>query len=143
MEYQLNNLFYLSNEEIQSATQKEYRQYFCGNLKRPQLLNFIRTENLEIGISNYMFFQADEPHLHTRTADMVYILQGEYHIWLLKENQKFVLKEGDFFSVPPQSPYASKAKAKTKVLFIKQLKDSDKESVPITIEIEEWLKLKI
>ena len=38
MKYTENDVFVLRDEEIKAATEMEYRQYFSGNLKRPQLL---------------------------------------------------------------------------------------------------------
>ena len=140
MKYTENDVFVLRDEEIKAATEMEYRQYFSGNLKRPQLLNYIQTENLEIGTSVYKTFTADEPHLHKLTSDMVYILQGEYHVWLLeKETSPMVMKKGDFISIPKNCPYASKAKAGTETLFIKQLKESDKVVVTPSPEVKQWM----
>ena len=51
MKYTENDVFVLRDEEIKAATEMEYRQYFSGNLKRPQLLNYIQTENLEGPVS--------------------------------------------------------------------------------------------
>ena len=41
MKFNEDKVFLLRREDIQSATDKNYRQYFCGNLRRPQLLDYI------------------------------------------------------------------------------------------------------
>ena len=144
MKFNDDKVFLLRREDIQSATDKNYRQYFCGNLRRPQLLDYIQTEGLEIGTSFYKVFTADEPHLHQLTSDMVYVLQGEYYVWLLdNETPPIALKEGDFISIPKNCPYASKAKAGTKTLFIKQLKENDKVLVEPSAEVKQWMEEEI
>ncbi|OUQ55659.1 hypothetical protein B5E58_11930 [Tyzzerella sp. An114] len=136
-------LFVLRNEEIEEATEKDYRQYFCGNLKRPQLLPFIKISGLEIGISNYHQKSHDKPHFHTKTPDMVYILEGEFSVRILETGEIINLKAGDFISIPPNVPYASRCKAGTKTLFIKKLQENDKVEVPITSEVSIWLNEEI
>ena len=143
MVYSENELYISRREEIACATKKEYRQYFCGDLKRPQLLDFIHTEKLEVGISDYACFTADTPHMHKTTADMIYILSGEYHIRIIEKNEEIVLHEGDFISIPMETPYASKAKAGTKTLFVKKCQGNDKVNVEVTAEITRWLSKEI
>ncbi len=136
----ITDLYVLKNEEIRTATKESYRQYFCGNLQRPQILDYISTEALEIGTSDYRVFTADTPHFHTRTADMLYILKGEFHVLLIEEKTTVVLQTGDFISIPPRTPYASKAAAGTQTLFIKVTEKNDKVNVETDPEIENWLR---
>lgn len=143
MIYKDSQLYLIRNEQVQKATLEGYRQYFCGNLQRPQSLDFVQTESLEVGTSHYAIFTYDTPHLHTFTPDMIYILEGQYHIKLLRTGQIFILEKGDFISIPANEPYASKAKAKTTTLFIKQTAVNDKVNVQITAEDEIWLKAEI
>lgn len=137
--YSEKELFILRRNAIENAGEQEYRQYFCGNLQRPQILDFIQTENLEIGISNYSRFTADTPHMHMTTADMIYLLQGEYYIKIIEQDKEIVLHEGDFASIPIQMSYASKAAAGTKVLFVKVCHGNDKVNVEVTPKLAEWL----
>ena len=138
-----NELFVLRNQEIEETTSKDYRQYFCGNLKKPQLLPFIKMSGLEIGISNYQYSSHDKPHFHTETPDMVYILEGEFSVRILETKEIINLKKGDFISIPPNVPYASRCKAGTKTLFVKKLQENDKVEVPITPELSLWLNEEI
>ncbi len=136
----LTNLFILRQEEIEGATNKEYRQYFCGNLQRPQILPFIQMAGLEIGISDYQKNAYDKPHYHIETPDMVYILEGEFHVLILDTKEVFIMKKGDFISIPPKTPYASKARSGTKTLFIKNLKGNDKIEIPLDEKLRLWLE---
>lgn len=139
MNREINELFVLKHREIKEATDKSYRQYFCGDLKRPQILDFIHTEGLEIGTSDYQTFTADVPHHHTETADMIYILEGEFRIRILESGQEISLTTGDFISVPPMTDYASKARAGTRTLFIKTTKGNDKVDAAVSDELAAWL----
>ena len=65
------DLFLLRNEVIEAATNVEYRQYFCGDLKRPQILPFIQIDGIEMGISDYRNNAYDKPHYHMETPDMI------------------------------------------------------------------------
>ena len=134
-----DELFFLRGAEINAATDREYRQYFCGNLQRPQLLDFIRTESLEVGTSRYDAFTADEPHLHTETPDMIYLLSGAMRILLLEEGRELTLAPGDFLSIPPNTPYASKSAPGTRTLFIKQVRASDKRKVEPDAALLRWM----
>lgn len=113
------NIFFLKGSEIEIALESEYRQYFIGNLSRPQLLDYLDQGDLEIGTSLYKESKADKPHMHSRTSEILYILKGEYHIFDIDANTEYVLNAGDFFVLPPNTPYASKAKADTQVFFVK------------------------
>lgn len=111
----------ISNEEIEKAITTIYRQYFVGDLQKEQLLPHIYDSKIEIGTSLYDRFTVDEPHYHRFATEYLYVLQGEYKL-CIKEKNKLVyesLKAGDFFSIPKNTPYASKASKGTRVLFIK------------------------
>ena len=126
-------------KEITNATEKEYRQYFAGHLKNPQLLEHI-DDDVEIGFSNYQKFTADKPHLHPECSEYCYIVSGCSKILMLETNEEFVLNEGDLMHISKNSPYASKHKAGTKVLFIKNPSINDKTLIEISPSLKEWLK---
>ena len=140
MERSEHELCLFRREDVERATEVHFRQYFCGNLRLPQELDFIRTADLEIGISRYDHFAADQPHAHARTPDMVYVLEGEYHIRLPEEGRDLILRAGDFLSIPPKTPYASKARAGTRVLFVKQTPENDKIPYPPDDALRRWLE---
>ena len=143
MRREKKEIFVLRQGEIAEATTRNYRQYFCGNLQRPQELDFISTPGLEIGMSDYREFQSDMPHLHKETEDMIFVLEGEYHVKIISTDETIKLSKGDFISVPANTAYASKAAAGTKTLFIKQLNGADKVDVNVDEKMKLWLKTKI
>lgn len=143
MKYEKNEIFVLRQIEIAEATAHDYRQYFCGSLQRPKKLNFLSTPGLEIGMSGYKDFQSDIPHYHKETENMVYVLEGEYHLEIISTDETIKLSSGDFISVPANTPYASKATAGTKTLFIKQLYGSNKVLVDVDEKLTLWLRTKI
>lgn len=137
-------MFFISKEKIDSATAQDYRQYFVGHLMRPQILPHMDSMDVEVGISNYTKYTVDTPHLHTTTADMIYILKGEYQFFLIGTKEKQVAHEGDFVAIPPNTAYASKAKAGTIALFVKSCKGNDKVNVEdIDSEVQEWMNTEI
>lgn len=134
------DLFLLRNEIIEAATNVEYRQYFCGDLKRPQILPFIQIDGIEMGISDYRNNAYDKPHYHMETPDMIYILEGEFYVFILDTKEVITMKKGDYISIPPKTPYASKAKAGTRTLFVKKLNGNDKVEVILDDELRLWLE---
>lgn len=134
-----NNKLFLQKKDIDSALSEEYRQYFVGNLKRAQSLNFSNQGNLEIGTSLYETAKADVPHMHRITHENLYVLKGKYHILIIETGKEEIMEEGDFLVIPPKTAYASKAEAGTQVLFIRSGGD-DKEVVPISDNLQVWLE---
>ena len=60
-------------EEIAEAFETERRQYFVGNLKRPQHIPFVKSETTEMGLTaydtqmlkhHYAYFGGDAAMLH-------------------------------------------------------------------------------
>lgn len=134
-----DKIFHLKEAEINAALNQEYRQYFIGDLKKPQILNYIEQGDFEIGTSLYQTAKADVPHMHDQTSEILYILQGTYKILIIETMQEYTLNKGDFFVLPPRTAYASKALAQTQVLFIKT-GGNDKVAVPIPSEVQQWMK---
>lgn len=111
----------INSSDIETSVSNNYRQYFVGDLKREQELEHIYDKKIEVGMSLYKSFKADQPHSHTYATEFLYILSGTYKLCIktdmgLKYEE---LNQGDFFAIPKLTPYASKACANTKVLFIK------------------------
>lgn len=133
-----NEAFHLTKETIDNALSNEYRQYFIGELSRPQLLDYLKQGDLEIGTSLYQEAKSDVPHKHSKTSEILYILKGTYKILDIDADKEYTLKVGDFFVLPPNTPYAGKAEADTQVLFIKT-GGNDKISVEVSEKIKNWL----
>ncbi len=126
--------------EINRALKKQYRQYLCGHLKKPQpFLEYIE-DDIEVGISHYQDFQADQPHVHPVCVEHTYVLEGCVRFRLLDgSGEMFELRQGDFFILPSNTPYATKNAAGTRVLFIKAPGINDKQLIEVDQETEKWL----
>lgn len=107
-------------EEVISVPQT-YRQYFVGDLQKPQKINHIYDKKIEVGISYYQNYTFDQPHFHTYATEYLYVLQGEYQLAVKKPDGILYehLTAGDFYVIPKLTPYASKANKETKILFMK------------------------
>lgn len=132
----------IENKEIENfLTVPGFRQYFVGDLKRTQPIRHIYDKKIEVGRSFYGEFTADIPHCHTYATEFLYIIKGEYKIGFLKNNHIKTehLQAGDFFAIPKQTYYASKACADTEVLFIKAPGLNDKQEYR-DVDFDTWLK---
>lgn len=130
---------FLSGQEIESALNKEYRQYLAGDLKKEQAhLPFIY-DDIEVGMSYYQKFTADTPHMHPIATEHGYILQGAVRVMRLDKHEEHEFRTGDFFVIQKGIPYASKCNAETKVLFIKAPGTNDKTVVDVDEATTKWL----
>lgn len=130
----------LRKSQINNAITRNFRQYFIGNLKNPQELDYIELGDLEIGTSLYQNPKADKPHFHEISSEIIYILKGTYKILLINTGLEYTLNAGDFFVIPAKSPYIGKAvKKMTQTLFIK-MGGNDKVEVPENDDILKWME---
>lgn len=139
MEGKKSEIFHLTKDKINSALSSEYRQYFIGELSRPQILNHLEQGDLEIGTSLYKEATADKPHLHIKTSEIIYVLKGIYKIFDIIGDKEYTLNEGDFFVLPPGTPYASKAMSGTQTFFIKT-GGNDKVEISPDEKTKKWLE---
>lgn len=130
--------FHLTGDRIDGSLDAEYRQYFVGNLSRPQVIEHIEAEGLEFGTSLYQEFTADHPHLHTDSLECIYVLQGSYTILLIDTGEEVVLGPGDFFALRRGNAYASKTNG-ARVIFVKAPGDDDKVEVEVDDATAAWL----
>lgn len=61
----MGKIIKIENNEIAKAMEGVTRQYLVGNLKLPQKLQHIKSEDLEIGISSYSKYTEEPPHKHS------------------------------------------------------------------------------
>ena len=54
----------IENEAIKKSLESTTRQYFVGNLSKPQEIKFVRDERLEIGVSSYPDYKYEPTHVH-------------------------------------------------------------------------------
>ncbi|WP_066297260.1 hypothetical protein [Bacillus sp. FJAT-29937] len=133
----------ISKETLDSVLAQNERQYLVGNLKVPQMLQHFHDDNVEVGISHYKLFTADQPHIHGEVTEYQMILQGYSEIKNLLTGEVIELHEGDFYIVNKETPYAQKSASNTKILFFKYPSLNDKQTVEIDHATERWLHIKI
>ncbi len=130
----------IRREDLEFALSKEYRQYLTGHLGRPQpFLNHI-DDDTEIGMSYYREFTADTPHVHPICTEHTLILSGAIRMRILDgSGEEYEFREGDFFVLPTNTPYATKNAPGTRVLFIKAPGVNDKTLVTPDEDTLRWL----
>lgn len=134
-----NEVMLLRKKVIDDAIVKNFRQYFIGNLSKPQELDYITLGDLEIGSSLYQYPKADKPHFHERSSEIIYILDGTYKVLILDTGKEYTLNVGDFFVIPAKSPYIGKATKKmTQTLFVK-MGGNDKIEVKENENMLKWM----
>lgn len=129
----------IENEEITEVLETTTRQYFVGNLSRPQQIQFVRDERLEIGISSYPEAFSEQPHKHDIATEYQYVISGWTEYMDTETSEVHTFRKGDFFAILPHTAYAQKGKAGTKILFIKTPSINDKKEVGISDEQQQWL----
>ncbi len=136
----MRTLEFIRCQEIDKALSQEYRQYLSGRLIREQKYLRHIDDDIEVGLSHYVNFTADKPHMHPIATEHAFVLCGSVRIRLLDgSNQEFQFDHGDYFTIRPGVGYASKNKANTKVLFIKSPGGNDKLEVSIDNTTRNWL----
>ena len=67
-------------EEIAEAFETERRQYFVGNLKRPQHIPFVKSETTEMGLTAYdKFTGASTQTLRSKRVCLCYLRQNSVY----------------------------------------------------------------
>ena len=116
-----NKIFHLKKSQIDDALNLEYRQYFIGELEKPQLLDYIEQGDLEMGTSLYQMSKPDIPHMHNETSEILYILHGIYVVLMIGEMEEHSLNAGDIFIVPPIHHMLVKHMPEHKFCLLKQV----------------------
>ncbi|MDR2671358.1 MAG: cupin domain-containing protein [Oscillospiraceae bacterium] len=132
---------FLPGDDITEALAQRHRVYLCGDLEFPQTgLPCLPDDKLEIGVSHYKTFQADTPHVHPRDMEYNYVLRGKVKIYLLDEKREYEFTEGSLFVIAPNTPYASKGYADTRVLFVKCPGGNDKQCLEADGALADWMR---
>ncbi len=130
----------LRREQLDSALEKDYRQYLTGHLANPRPNLKHIDDDIEIGMTFYREFTADTPHVHPVCVEHAYILSGSVMVRLLDgRGAEYTLREGDFFVLPAGIPYVSKNAAGTRVLFVKSPGMNDKTPVNPDEDTLRWM----
>jgi len=140
-ENRIKGIFSIRGSKISDALKAEMRQYLCGDLKKAQKLPFFRTSSLEVGMTYYEEKRCDEPHYHTTTEDVIYVLRGTLHTMDITTGGTDTFSEGDFVIVPVMTPYITKAEAGTVVIFVKDPVGNDKKLIDVSgnPEVVDWM----
>lgn len=133
----------ISNAKITEALKETTRQYMVGNLSKPQQVEFIRDERLEIGISSYPGHQSEPTHVHKVATEYQYMISGWTEYMDVETGEIHEFRKGDFYAISPGTAYSQRVKAGTNILFIKVPSVNDKELVDINGEQLQWLKEKM
>ena len=139
----MGNIINIDNGEILEALKNTTRQYFVGNLSRPQRITYIRDDRVEIGISSYPDFQSEPAHVHNVATEYQYMISGWTEYMDVETGEVYELKKGDFYAIEPKTVYAQRVKRGTNILFIKVPSTNDKQLVEMSAEQLEWLKAKM
>lgn len=133
----------IRNEAILASLQSVRRQYLVGDLKRPQEIKFLRSMDLEIGITRYTQIGTEDPHWHTEATEYQYVLSGWTSYLETDSGEEHEFREGDFYVIFPGTTYAQKAKSGTAILFIKVPSINDKQVISPSEDVVRWLSAPI
>jgi len=133
----------ISNQKIVKSLEDTTRQYLVGDLNKPQKLNYIKDNKLEIGISSYSKFGLEPPHTHSQAYEYQYMISGFTTYLDLDTHQEISFHKGDFFVITPGVRYAQKSKPDTSILFIKVPPGNDKIIIELDKIVSEWLSKNI
>lgn len=133
----------INNEAIRQSLKNTTRQYLVGNLKQPQILEFVSNEDVEVGITSYKDYSSELPHKHSIAIEFQYMLSGRTQYKDLNTGETHEFIKGDFFAIYPGTIYAQRSKPGTEILFIKVPSINDKQVIAIDGEIEKWLSEKL
>lgn len=133
----------IDNETIKKSLENTTRQYFAGNLSKPQEIEFVRDERLEIGISSYPEYKHEPTHVHEIATEYQYMISGWTEYMDVETGEIHEFKQGDFYAIKPGTSYAQRVKAGTNILFIKTPSINDKKLVEISQEQQNWLAEKM
>lgn len=131
----------LSGSQINDALKLQYRVYLCGDKSMIQpSLEYIPDEQLEVGISDYQEYTADKPHYHAQNTEYNYVVCGCTKVIDLDTGEELQYEAGSLFVLAPNTRYASKHIAGTKMFFVKCPKGNDKIIVNIDNKLSAWMK---
>jgi mannose-6-phosphate isomerase-like protein (cupin superfamily) len=128
----------IKGENIRSALTKQIRIYLCGNLSKPEDVEFVPTDGLEIGISHYDTFTAEKAHLHQWNHEYNFVKSGTAKVYLLDEQKEYELHQDDMYVIEPNMPYIIKAQPGTEIIFVKSPGGNDKQLLPHSDAIQHW-----
>lgn len=139
----MGKIIKILNADILNALRYTTRQYFVGNLSRPQEITFIKDGRLEVGISSYPVSQSEPTHRHEVATEYQYMISGWTEYMDVESGEVYEFKQGDFYAIEPGTAYSQRVKAGTSILFIKVPSVNDKQLIEISGEQLRWLQEKM
>lgn len=139
----MGKIIKIENANLAAALKKTTRQYFVGNLSRPQEITFIKDDRLEIGISSYPNYQSEPTHKHIVATEYQYVISGWTEYMDVDSGEIYEFRGGDFYAIEPGTAYAQRVKAGTNIVFIKVPSVNDKQLVEIGEEQLRWVQEKM
>lgn len=131
----------ISASSLDEALSGTTRQYLAGRLQKPQSLQHIDTDLLEIGLTRYTQDTIENPHYHRVAHEFQYVTRG-FTVYLdVETSREYRFSTGDFYLIEPGVQYAQKSKAGTEILFIKLPPGNDKVDLPVTPELRAWYEM--
>ena len=130
----------VNGKQVREALSKQIRVYLCGDLSVPEDFEFAKTDGLEIGISHYDKYTAEQVHLHEWNHEYNYIKSGVVKVYVFSEHKEYEFRQDDMYVIEPGMAYVTKAIAGTEVFFVKFPGGNDKKKLPVTNSILEWSK---
>lgn len=139
----MGTIIKFDNQDIRNALRDTTRQYFTGNLSKPQKLRFIKDERLEIGLSSYPEYTHEPAHIHSTATEYQYVISGWTEYMDVETGNVLEFRQGDFYAIMPGTAYSQRIKAGTTILFIKTPSINDKQLVALSDVQERWAKEKL
>lgn len=133
----------IKNLSIRQSLENTTRQYLVGNLKKTQILDFIKNEDVEIGITSYKDYNSELPHIHSIAVEYQYMISGRTQYLDLDTGDTHEFIKGDFFAIYSGTTYAQRSKPDTEILFIKVPSIDDKQIVEPDSVVKKWLSEKL
>lgn len=132
----------INKGDIEKSLEGNNRQYIVGNLKKPQKLTYLPTDELEIGITDYDEYTTEEPHYHTTVTEYQYMLEGRTKYLDVSSGKEFTFEKGDFYAIETNTVYAQKSYPGTRILFIKSVSINDKVPIDASEDVICWMNRK-
>ena len=108
-EEEVSRFMEIKSKDIEKAFEDERRQYFVGNLKKPQHITFVKSDNAEMGLTAYDKFTGEPAHRHSVAKEYAYVISGRTQYMDLDTREVYEYRAGDFFATLPGTTYVHKS----------------------------------
>ncbi len=116
----------ISRHSISKSLAHTTRQYLVGNLSRPQILQHLSSNDLEIGITKYDAHTNELPHWHQLASEYQLMLEGKTTYRNSVTGEECHFSKGDFYLIETGTCYSQNSDPNTRILLIKVPSINDK-----------------